>query len=98
MENELILVDKLKVLAELSKEASNEFEKAAVYAAVSAIKAEFYSCDEKLDGNFLEALVHVCCHISSAVGYDESNMGNIQFEVDGALGKIASLRDSLSRV
>lgn len=93
MNDQILIVDRLEDLARLASDASNGFEQAAIYAATQAIKLEFDSLEDELDGYSAEKLSKACWSIRAAVGYDVTNGHSADQHVSWALGEISVLRD-----
>lgn len=93
MNDQLLMVDRLEELTDLASEADNGFERAAIYAATQAIKAEFDAIEHELNGYTLEKLSSACWSIRAAVGYDITNDHSADQHVSWARGQLSVLRD-----
>lgn len=87
---------KLGELVGLAGEAESEFEKAAIFAAVTVIVTEFENKEEELDSYLLENLERVRWHTSAALGYDIDNGHDKSQHLSWARGAVGTLRGLIS--
>lgn len=86
------LIEKLEQLVFLARDADNDYEKAAVYAAATSIAQEFMQNEDDFDPYTLEKIESARWSLCAAVGYDITNGHNRDQHVVWALGAISTLK------
>ncbi|NDY89778.1 hypothetical protein [Ideonella livida] len=94
MNDPVFTAQKLGELIQLAREASTSFEKAAVFAAVTALGKEFCSATE--DGYAREKASYVVHWLSCALGFEMSNR-DCYGDLNAAEGEFESLMMALKR-
>lgn len=87
-----LAVEKLETLAQLAMNARNEVERAAIYAAVTALASALDAESERAVKYVGENVERARWHISAIVGYDVTNGHPNDQHLTGALAAIAALR------
>jgi len=99
MNDPKLAAQKFQDLVDLAKDATTDFEKAAVFAAAQAL-ASLFDADEEdssYDPYVLEKVEGVRWHISASLGYDVTNGHSASQHLSWARGDANSLRDQLER-
>jgi hypothetical protein len=97
MNDPILMAAKLEQLAYLARDAGNEFEKAAVFAAANAIAAAFEEDEDSYSDYALENVEKARWSISAAVGYDITNGHDRSQHVVFALGAAGNLKSFLEQ-
>lgn len=97
MTDPILLAEKLEQLASIARDAKTDFEKAAVFAAASAIAQKFEADEDNFSSYVLENVQKARWGISAAVGYDVTNGHDTTHHVVSALGAAGTLKDVLKR-
>ena len=95
MNDPRLLAGQLEALLQMAKDAESPYEKAAVYAATTAIDNAFHACPEKFNGYVLEKVSNTCGYINAIVGYDIDNGHDASQHASWAYGELMTLEELL---
>lgn len=98
MNNPMLIATKIEQLALLAKSASNEYENAAVFAAIHTI-SELFNADENIFSDYiLENVEKARWSISAAIGYDVNNDHDKNQHVVWAIGAAKIIQSELEKL
>jgi hypothetical protein len=93
MYDPILMANKFEQLAYMARDANTEYEKAAVYAAATAIALEFEKISNDYGAYALETVAKARWSICAAVGYDNTDGHSKEQHVTFALDAASMLKE-----